>query len=210
MKYGWLGNRCVIVAEPDRVLLKDQSAFADYYNSRIEEFKSLIELHPIFYSETETLNIIDDEIRWKDTDDFSDLVAKTVATIILGVPILCIKGKKGVADILKTTRAAFERAELWRRQYEILVCEYFFNGFQRFMNNISEKNVKDKMIIVYDIRDAEYAHLLHNLIQQYSGYDAAELTEKMFIDNAKSLSSRNKIIFLGKTKAAKERSIGVK
>lgn len=211
MKYGWLGNRCVIAAEPDEVSLKEQSAFADYYNSRIEQFKPLIDLQRIFYSETETVNTdeIDDTIRWEDTDNISGKAAKTMTTVLLSPLILLAKGLEGVSNTYENTVAAFERKSLWKRQYELLVCEFILNGFERFMNNISDKVAKDQMILVYDVKNAEYAHLLHNLIQQYSGYDVVEFTEKMFTDNAKSLSSRNKIIFLGKSKSAKERSAGL-
>lgn len=207
MKYGWLGKRCVIIADPDAVSLKEQSAFADYYNSRIEQFKSIMDLPRIFYSETETLMSIPgaNEIRWC-TNEVADKAAKK----IMRTPILLMKGVKGVVDTYENARAIYERNELWRRQYEILVCEFIINGLVRFMNNMNDKITKDKTIIVYDVKDAEYAHLLHNLIQQYSTYDVAEYTEKMFIDNAKSLSSQNKIIFLGKTKSAKERSHDIK
>lgn len=207
MKYGWLGKRCVIIADPDEVSLKKQSAFADYYNSRIEQFKSIMDLSRIFYSETETLMSIPeaDEIRWC-TDELADKVAKK----IMWPAIKLMKGVKGLVDTCENARAIYERTELWKRQYELLVCEFIINGLVRFVNNMNDKLIKDKTIIVYDVKDAEYAHLLHNLIQQYSAYDVAEYTEKMFIDNAKSLSSRNKIIFLGKTKSAKERFLDVK
>ena len=77
------------------------------------------------------------------------------------------------------------------------------------MDNVIKKNPERKAIIVCDSKDLEYAHLLHNLIQQYSGYEVVEFTEKMFLDNAKKLSSKNKIIFLGKTKSSKERWLDI-
>lgn len=41
MKYGWLGNRCVITADPNGISLKEQSAFAEYYNAQIAKFRKL-------------------------------------------------------------------------------------------------------------------------------------------------------------------------
>lgn len=210
MRYGWLGKRCVVTADPNKISLKEQNAFAEYYNSRISEFSQILKLQRIHYSETETLDFseINDEMKWKDTDDTYDKVTKTVAAAILGIPSMLVKG---AADTVENIRATIERDsdELWKHQYELLVCEYILNGFTRFMNDNIEKDAEKKAIIVYDSKDTEYAHLLHNLIQQYSGYDVAEYTEKMFIDNAKNLSSKNKIIFLGKTKSSKERWLDI-
>lgn len=175
MKYGWLGNRCVITADPLGISLSEKNAFAEYYNGRIEDFRQILNLQNIHYS-------------------------KIRASIAIDI----------FRDICPTfIRAPFERGDLWKHQYELLVCEYICNGFMRFMNNNAEKVRAKKAIIVYDPKDTDYAHLLHNLIQQYSGYDVAEYTEKMFIDNAKTLSSKNKIIFLGKTKSSKERWLDI-
>lgn len=127
----------------------------------------------------------------------------------MGVPIVLVKAIKGANDTAENIRATFERADLWKHQYELLVCEYLLNGFKCFMDNVLKKDPEKKAIIVCDSKDLEYAHLLHNLIQQYSGYDVTEFTEKMFIDNAKNLSSKNKIIFLGKTKSSKERWLDI-
>lgn len=211
MRYGWLGNRCVITADPNGISLKEQNAFAEYYNSRISKFSQILKLQRIHYSEIETLDIseIDDAIEWKETDDTTDKVAKTVATAIMGVPIALAKAVKGANDTVENIRATVEKADIWKHQYELLVCEYLLNGFKCFMDNIIKKDPERKVIIVYDSKDLEYAHLLHNLIQQYRGYDVAEFTEKMFIDNAKNLSSKNKIIFLGKTKSSKERWVDI-
>lgn len=211
MRYGWLGNRCVITADPNGISLKEQNAFAEYYNSRISEFSQILELQRIHYSETETLDTseIDDEIKWKETDDATDKVAKAVVTAIMGVPIVFAKAIKGANDTVENIRATVERADLWKHQYELLVCEYLLNGFKCFMDNVIKKDPERKAIIVYDSKDLEYAHLLHNLIQQYSEYDVAEFTEKMFIDNARNLSSKNKIIFLGKTRSSKERWLDI-
>lgn len=207
MKYGWLGNRCVIVANPNEISLKEQSAFWAYYNSRIEQFKSLAILSDkISYTETVDIEEIHGAIKFEKGDDSVTKVAK-VATAVIGSPLFLIAyGLKGIIDGL----TLFEKVDLWKRQYELLICEFLINDFERFMNNVSNKIAQDQMIVVYDAKDAEYAHLLHNLVQQYSEYDIAEYTEKMFVDNAKTLSSRNKLIFLGSTKAAKERSAAVK
>lgn len=153
MKYGWLGKRCVIKADSNKITSKEQSEFTNHYNKRIKEFQSL----------SSTLNL---RLR---------------------------------------PQASIAKKDLWERQYELLVCEFMANGFKAFMDNISDCADKGHAIIVYDTKDVEYAHLLHNLIQQYTGYDAAEFTEKMFLNNAKDFASNNKIIFLGKTKASKER-----
>ena len=211
MKYGWLGNRCVITADPKKILLKEQSAFAEYYNSRIEELCSIFPLKSVHYSEFETVDIneIENELRWQDSDGVDDKAAKVIAATIMGVPIMLVKALKGAYDVAVDIRASFERSDLWKRQYELLVCEFILNGFPRFMSNAIDKDGKGETIIVYDVKDAEYAHLLHNLIQQYSGYDVAEYTEKLFVDNAKKLSSKNKIIFLGKTKSSKERWLDI-
>lgn len=199
MKYGWLGNRCVITADPNGISLKEQNAFAEYYNSEIQKFRSILELQPIFYSETETL----------DADDITDKVKKVVKATVKRVPTGLAKAIKGVNNTVENIRATVERKDLWKHQYELLVCEYLFYGFAQFMNNSLKKDAERRAIIVYDPKDSEYAHLLHNLILQYSGYDVAEYTEKMFIDNAKSLSSKNKIIFLGKTQSFKERWLDI-
>lgn len=212
MKYGWMGNRCVITADVNEIKLEEQSKFADYYNSKVEEFKSFIKLSGIdisniSYSDVEHLdmNEIYDEIRWEKDDEVSDKVAKTVAAVALSPLILLARGLKGVGDTLQDTVAIFERKDLWRNQYLLLVLEFAINGFSHFISNIEEKKTKGKVTIVYDTKDAGYSHLLHNFIQQYSEYDVMEFTEKMFIDNAKMFSANNKIIFLGNTKSSKER-----
>lgn len=206
MKYGWLGNRCVITADPAGISLGAQNAFAEYYNSRVEEFRQTFKLKPIHYSKTKSLNIgrIDNGTKKQDVND-ADMIKEIAEDTIL----LLAKALGGITDIRGNIRATFERADIWKHQYELLVCEYICNGFERFMNNNIEKVGARKAIIVYDTKDTEYAHLLHNLIQQYSGYDVAEYTEKMFVDNAKTLSSKNKVIFLGKTKSSKERWLDI-
>lgn len=212
MKYGWLGNRCVVTADINELSLEEQSSFADYYNSKVEEVRLLIEswgikLSKIECSKLEPIDIDDmlDSIRWDDTDDVNDKIAKTIGAVV-GSPLLfAALGLKGVGDTLNGAIVVSERINLWEHQYELLVIDFIINGLPRFISNLNEKDTKGKVIIVYDIKDAEYAHLLHNLIQQHSGYDAIEFTEKLFIDNASNLSADNKIIFLGKTKASKER-----
>ena len=104
----------------------------------------------------------------------------------------------------------FESTEVWKRQYELLVCEFLFDGFAEFMNNSDDKKEEDQIFVVYDEKETEYAHLLSNLINQSSKFYVIELTEKMFLDNAKTLPGRSKIIFLGNTKSTKTRSTKVK
>lgn len=206
MKYGWLGNRCVITADPAGISLGEQNAFAEYYNSRVEEFRQTFKLKPIHYSKTKSLNIgrISDGTKKQDEND-----ADTIKEFAEDTILVLVKALGGIIDMPGNIQAAFERPDIWKHQYELLVCEYICNGFERFMNNNTEKAGVRKAIIVYDPKDTEYAHLLHNLLQQYSGYDVAEYTEKMFVDNVKSLSSKNKIIFLGKTKSSKERWLDI-
>lgn len=211
MKYGWLGNRCVISADPDKITLKEQNPFGEYYNSCIEQFKNLDVLNQISYTKVEEsdMNDLYNEIKFENSDDPSTKAGK-IASAIVGSPIILLAlGFKALGDSLFNGMALFERKELWKRQYELLICEFLLNGLENYVSNIGNKVSKDQMIVVYDPKDAEYAHLLHNLVQQYSGYDIAEYTEKMFIDNAKSLSSKNKIIFLGTMKCAKERSVAL-
>jgi len=201
MKYGWLGNRCVVTANDKSVSLKMQSDFADYYNSRVQEFMDLMELTEIDYSKTDTFEVDNNPLKWEESDSATDKAGKFVKNAPLAI---FNSAKKEVINTVESTRAMSERKMLWKQQYELLVCNFILNGFEQFMDSTSDKITKGQAIIVYDVKDAEYAHLLHNLIHQYNGYDTAEYTEKMFIDNAKSLSSKNKIIFLGKTKSAKE------
>lgn len=219
MRYGWLGNRCVITANPKEISLKEQSAFAEYYNSKIEiyksqieEFRSSLELQGIHFSETKNIDISEmDEkfkLKWKGTDAVYDKAMKTAVATVLDVPIMLVKGFKGLIDTFGNIQPTVERKNLWKHQYELLVCEFMVNGLQRFMDNTVEKG-EEGTIIVYDVKDSEYAHLLHNLIQQYSGYDVAEYTEEMYLDNAKSFSSENKIIFWGNTDASKERWLDI-
>lgn len=215
MKYGWLGNRCVITADPDAISLKEQSAFAKYYNSQISSLRSILELQEIHYSETETLDMgelnetrdeLMNAVQWTKADGVFDKATKTAVAAVAGVTMALANALKGVADTVENIGAAFERGDIWKRQYELLICEFITHGFTPFMNNCMGKNAAGQCIIVYDSKDAEYAHLLQNLMQQY-GYHAAEYTEKMFIDNAKELAVKNKILFLGRTKASKERCI---
>jgi len=202
LSYGWLGNRCVVTANASGISLNKQSEFAEYYNSRVEKFREVLELNEISYSETETYNAADTSIGFDDENKMTDKALKFVK----GVPsIIKDRAKKSASDTFEYTRALFERSELWERQYELLVCNFILNGFEQFMRSTDDKVVKDQAIIVYEEKNAEYAHLLYNLIYQYSDYDVIEFTEKMFIDNAKTLSSKNKIIFLGMTESAKER-----
>jgi hypothetical protein len=181
MKYGWLGNRCVISADDRAISVEEQGGFVDYYNSRIEQFRPLKDLPRILY--------------------IPKGLGAAQSLLIKGLTSAVTFGNKNVL---------FKKDDIWKWQYELLVCDFVINGLVNFMSNMGSKVAEDQMIVVYDVKDAEYAHLLHNLIQQYSEYDIVEFTERLFVDNAKKLSSRNKIIFLGKTKSAKERSLGAK
>jgi hypothetical protein len=77
------------------------------------------------------------------------------------------------------------------------------------MKNTGQEASKGQLIAVFDPKDAEYAHLLHNLAQWHSGYDVLEFTEQMFIANAKTLDASNKIVFLGDTKSSKARRLAL-
>jgi hypothetical protein len=216
MKYGWLGNRCVVTADPDMVALSEQSEFADYYNYRVEQFQSILNLCKINFSRADFLDdewdAILDEIKWNPEDNATDKIAKGIGALILS-PLLLLTGMvKTIVDTGQDSIAYSQRGELWKRQYELLVCEFFLNGFDGFMNSVGEKLdvTEDKIIIVYDDQDAADAHLLYNLIKQYKGYDIGEYTEKMFNENAKDISSKNKIVFLGNIESAKKRSLALK
>lgn len=210
MKYGWTGNRCVITAHADEIPLEKQYEFSNYYNGKIKELNALMDNANFSiqkYSEYDKIDVDDmlDEITWKENDDVGDKIAKTLATIVGGPLLLFAKGLSVVNDVTQGTKARFERNDIWKRQYELLIGEFILNGFEAFMNSANEKRTGGKAIIVYDYKEAAYAHSLYNLMQQYGEYDVGEYTEKMFIDNAKELSSKNKIIFLGETKTSKER-----
>src|SRR5690606_19436377 len=44
MKYGWLGNRCVITADSNAISNDNIDAFVFFYNQKIEEFKEVLNL----------------------------------------------------------------------------------------------------------------------------------------------------------------------
>jgi len=209
MKYGWLGNRCVIVADPGEVTAKTYNTFIDYYNMRIEEFKAI---EANFKSMKKSSHIFDnlngrigETLHMDEADGAADKIIKTAKNVVLGSPISFIEG---LAEIVDNSRMILERGEILKRQYDLLVCDFIINGFQQFMDSASEKDSPAQIIVIYDTKDAEFAHLLHNLIvQHYTEYDVCEYTEKMFLDNCKKMTRENKLIFLGKTKSAKERSV---
>ena len=64
-------------------------------------------------------------------------------------------------------------------------------------------------VIVYRAKEEEYAHLLANLISTSKVYEVAEWEEKDWLANKASTSSSQKMIFLGDTKAAHKRYIGM-
>lgn len=193
MKYGWMADRCVVTADPKAVSSGNIADFTEYYNSRIAFYKNMIDFTRLEINSES----IDNEVLWKETDDSIDKAVKTFTLATCWPLYVFGKSIEGIETLIG-------RSEIWQRQYELLVCEFILNGLREFTDNLHDKIYKDQIIVVYDLKDAEYAHMLHNLIQQYSDYDAVEFPEKLFIDNAKFLSSKNKIIFLGKTKTSKE------
>lgn len=64
-------------------------------------------------------------------------------------------------------------------------------------------------IIVYRKQEAEYAHLMANLISEFSEYEVAEWEEKDWLANKASTPSSQKVIFLGDTKEAHSRHISM-
>lgn len=212
MKYGWLGNRCVITADFNEVTLEKQSEFAEYYNSKIDEFRSFIkfsgiDISSIHYSDVEHVDTSElyDDFKWEENDDAAKKAKKGIAAAVASPLLLLAEVVKGANNLIQDACASLERKTLWENQYLFLVLEFAMNGFPRFISNLESKKVKGKATIVYEEKDAAYAHLLCNFIKQYSEYDAMEFTEKMFTDNAKMFSANNKIIFLGGTRSAKER-----
>lgn len=186
MRYGWLGIRCIITASPDMISADEMDGFAYLYNSKIKDICSLVDnikLTEIKYSgKTNKQPVFHNKLQYKFDKQIYEL-------------------KNAARDLTHN----FKKKDLWKRQYELLVYKFITEGLMPFMENLKGKIPANQIIIVYEEKDSVYSHLLHNLIQQCTDYDAAEYTEKMFIDNRKSLSSKNKIIFLGKTKASKER-----
>jgi hypothetical protein len=71
---------------------------------------------------------------------------------------------------------------------------------------MSEQN---QAIIVYRKQEAEYAHLMANLIAAFTEYEVALWEEKDWIANKSSTSSSQKIIFLGDTDEAHLRHNGM-
>ena len=64
-------------------------------------------------------------------------------------------------------------------------------------------------IIVYRSKDDEYAHLMANLISANTEYEVAEWDEKNWLANQATTSSSQKVIFLGDSKEARKRHIGM-
>ena len=202
MKYGWLGNRCVITVSSDELSPDNQHEFATYYNGKIKELKSLmdnVEFSKINYSELQK-----DKVNKKYNEIIGEVKNKAVKTA-LNVVLSPFKGGMNALDnAIQDTRATIKGKDIWKRQYELLVCEFILNGFEIFMNNTVEKKPRSRVIIVYDNKNSWCAHLLNNLIHQYSNYNVIELLEKMYTDNTLDISKENKIIFLGQTKTSKE------
>lgn len=124
-----------IMAE-NKAAAMDQRKYQMRRNGLVAKYEAVRDGFCGKFSETETLDIseIDDEIKWKETDDATDKAAKAIAAAIMGVPIVLAKAIKGANDTVENIRATVERADLWKHQYELLVCEYLLNGFKRFMH----------------------------------------------------------------------------
>lgn len=66
-----------------------------------------------------------------------------------------------------------------------------------------------QVIIVYRKKNDEYAHLMANLISAHTGYEVAEWEEKDWLANKATTSSLQKVIFLGDSKEAHKRHLGM-
>ena len=64
-------------------------------------------------------------------------------------------------------------------------------------------------IIVYRKKEEEYSHLMANLISAFTEYEIAEWEEKDWIANKATTSSSQKVIFLGDSKEAQKRHLGM-
>ena len=64
-------------------------------------------------------------------------------------------------------------------------------------------------IIVYCKKEDRYAHLLANLISAHTEYEVAEWDEKHWLANQATTSSVQKVIFLGDSREARKRHLGM-
>ena len=212
MKYGWLGKRCVITAEPKEIALQEQGAFAEYYNSRIAEFNEIMKLNKISLTKVNTVKQQTADL-WPPTDDAAEKIGTAVGAVVAAPLLGLIYALAGTVSAIEHGQAFFESKEIWKRQYELLTCEFLLNGFNIFLDNVVniEKAVRDKKIdlitIVHEKNDAGRAHFLTNLINQSGKYTAFDVTDQFFLDNT-MLDARNKVIFLGNTKVAKDNDLG--
>lgn len=206
MRFGWLGKRCVITANPNELIKSNIQEFIKYYNSEINGLKKGIldlkeldaEKNPYFGEEVKKNinNIAGVPVRF--VENIPAPFAKVIAEH-LG------NGIKMIADAAGQVGGQLDKSELIQRQYELLIYEFFKSelGFEAFMNNRAD-NLNDSVVIVYDQKNEEYSHLLQSLLFQYKGHSVAEYEQKYYMDNAHSiLASKCKVIFLGDSKAYK-------
>lgn len=212
MKYGWLGNRCVITANSDELPLDKQAEFGEYFNSELEKVRAFLDdnnlnISSAKYSKMDIfdMNEMIDEVRFKEDDENFEKAAKVTAAVVASPLLALAKVISVINNSIEGVKASVERQDIWEKQYQLLILEFVVNGMQLFVNDRKGKEVHGLVTIVFDPKYTEYANLLQNLIQQYSNYDAMECTEKMFVDNSAGILAKNKIIFLGKTKSYKER-----
>jgi hypothetical protein len=76
------------------------------------------------------------------------------------------------------------------------------------MRKVFEQSPK-QAVIVYRKKDDEYAHLMANLISAHTEYEVAEWEEKDWLANKAVTSSSQKVIFLGDSKEAHKRHMGM-
>jgi len=205
MMFGCLGNRCVIRANAKKLVStkqgtraeqilhsSEQEQFFAYYHQQIEKYRSIMQLQ----------RIPDKKIANHLPKYYSNIAASMAMAILEETTVYEMVSFPGFVSKLR---------EMHKWQYQLLICEFMLNGLAQFLTNVPSKETGTPPItIVFDNADAKYAHLLNNSIQQHSQYNSVEMVEEMFIDNAKSHSSKNRIIFLGTTESSKKRTVGVK
>ena len=209
IKYGWMGNVCVMTAIPKEVACEDYNSFQKYYNERLTAIKD--EVRKLFPKAAPPpyipygFRIVD-----KKTRKPVELPAATsIADYVLGITRF-FEYKPNARNhfgfvIPDPTTKCFDEKELERYQYELLVCEFALFGFKEYLSNCCAKMEDKNVFIVHAEKDIEYALLLRNLIQQKSKYCAALFTERVFNDNIHRMYGDVKVIFLGNTKTAKKR-----
>lgn len=107
---------------------------------------------------------------------------------------------------LQNAKLGDKKADIWKRQYELVISLFVLDGFAAYAHSASKERKDKGITIIYNEKNSIYSHLLANMIFEYTDYQAAERTEKIFSSNGSSIASTNKLLFLGNTKAAKERN----